>query len=80
MVKHARASAVDVQLRLEGELLELEVSDDGLGAAGVSDSSFGRGLNNMRSRAEQLGGCCEVHGGSGGTRVRVQVPLPAVRA
>ena len=80
VVKHAHASAVDVQLRLEGELLQLEVRDDGLGAAGVSDSSFGRGLSNMRTRAEQLGGRCEVLGGSGGTRVRVQVPLPAVRA
>ena len=80
VVKHAHASAVDVQLRLEGELLQLEVRDDGLGAAGVSDSSFGRGLNNMRTRAEQLGGRCEVHGGSGGTSVRVQVPLLAVRA
>jgi signal transduction histidine kinase len=80
VVKHAHASAVDVQLRLEGELLQLEVRDDGLGAAGVSDSSFGRGLSNMRTRAEQLGGRCEVHGGSGGTRVRVQVPVLAVRA
>lgn len=80
VVKHAHASAVDVRLRREGGLLQLEVRDDGLGAAGVSDSSFGRGLNNMRSRAEQLGGHCEVRGGSGGTRVRVEVPLPAVGA
>jgi len=80
VVKHAQASAVDVQLRLEGGQLQLEVRDDGLGAAAVSDSSFGRGLNNMRTRAEQLGGRCEVHGGSGGTRVRVRVPLRVVQA
>ena len=79
VVKHAQATAVDVQLRLEGEQLALEVRDDGLGAAGVCPSSSGRGLTNMQARAEQLGGHCEVHGGSGGTRVSVQVPLAAVR-
>jgi signal transduction histidine kinase len=80
VVQHAQASAVDVQLRLQGGLLHLEVRDDGLGAAAVSDSSFGRGLAHMRSRAAQLGGRCEVKGGSGGTRVQLQVPLRAVRA
>jgi signal transduction histidine kinase len=80
VVKHAHATAVDVRLRLDGDLLALEVRDDGLGAAGVCPSSSGRGLTNMRARAEQMGGRCEVHGGSGGTRVSLQVPLAAVRA
>lgn len=79
VVKHAQATAVDVQLRLEGDQLALEVRDDGLGSAGVCPSSSGRGLSNMQARAEQLGGRCEVHGGSGGTRVSLQVPLAAVR-
>ena len=80
VVKHAGASAVDVQLRLVEGQLELEVRDNGIGAAGVSEDSSGRGLNNMRTRAGQLGGRVDVHGGSGGTRVTVQVPLQAVCA
>jgi signal transduction histidine kinase len=78
VVKHAGASEVDVQLRLLGGQLELVVRDNGIGAAGVSEDSSGRGLTNMRSRATQLGGHVDVHGGSGGTRVTVQVPLAAV--
>jgi signal transduction histidine kinase len=80
VVKHAGASTVDVRLRLVKEHLELEVRDNGIGAAGVSEDSCGRGLTNMRARATQLGGRVDVHGGSGGTRVTVQVPLQAVCA
>jgi len=69
---------VHVQLRLLAGQLELVVRDNGIGAAGVSDESSGRGLTNMRARANQLGGRFAVHGGSGGTRVTVQVPLAAV--
>lgn len=78
VVKHAGASEVDVRLRLVDGQLELEVRDNGIGAAGVSEDSSGRGLTNMRTRAGQLGGDVEVVGGSGGTRVTVHVPLAAV--
>ena len=80
VVKHAGASEVDVHLRLVRGQLELEVRDNGIGAAGVGEDSSGRGLTNMRTRAGQLGGQVHVHGGSGGTRVTVQVPLAAVCA
>ena len=80
VVKHAGASEVDVRLGLVDGQLELEVRDNGIGAAGVGDDSSGRGLTNMRVRAGQLGGQVHVHGGSGGTRVTVQVPLAAVCA
>jgi signal transduction histidine kinase len=80
VVKHAGASEVDVQLRRVDGQLELEVRDNGIGAAGVGEDSSGRGLNNMRARAGQLGGRLHVHGGSGGTRVTVQVPLAGVCA
>ena len=78
VVKHAGASTVHVQLRLADGHLELEVRDNGIGAAGVGPDSSGRGLTNMRTRASQLGGRLDVHGGSGGTRVTVHVPLQAV--
>lgn len=78
VVKHAGASHVDVCLALAGGQLVLEVRDNGIGAAGVCEDTTGRGLANMRTRAVQLGGHVDVHGGSGGTRVTLQVPLPAV--
>jgi len=78
VVKHANASEVKVRLRLVAGELELEVRDNGIGAAGVGEDSSGRGLSNMRSRAGQLGGRVQVLGGSGGTRVTMLVPLAAV--
>jgi signal transduction histidine kinase len=78
VVKHAGASKVDVRLRLVGAQLEFEVRDNGIGAAGVSEESSGRGLTDMRTRATLLGGHLDVHGGSGGTRVTVHVPLAGV--
>ncbi|RYF16087.1 MAG: hypothetical protein EOO30_12245 [Comamonadaceae bacterium] len=78
VVKHAHASAVDVRLRLAGTELELEVRDNGVGAA-CGDTS-GHGVGNMRVRAEQLGGQLDVQGADPGTRVTVHVPLAAVRA
>jgi signal transduction histidine kinase len=78
VVKHAQATAVDVQLRLAGEQLELEVRDNGVGAS--ADAGGGHGVGNMRTRAEQLGGHLDVQNGQPGTRVTVHVPLEAVRA
>lgn len=78
VVKHAQATAVDVQLRLAGEQLELEVRDNGVGAS--PGAGGGHGVGNMRVRAEQLGGRLDVQNGEPGTRVTVHVPLEAVRA
>ncbi|MDE2607508.1 MAG: hypothetical protein KGL68_16455 [Burkholderiales bacterium] len=80
VVKHAGASTVHVRLHVVAGALALEVRDNGIGAAGVGEDSSGRGLTNMRTRAGQLGGRVDVHGGSGGTRVTLQVPLGSVTA
>jgi signal transduction histidine kinase len=79
VLKHARATRVQVRLRQAGELLQLEVEDDGHGSAAVPTVS-GRGINNMRARARQLGGQLEVRKGDGGTCVSLQVPMNAVLA
>jgi signal transduction histidine kinase len=79
VVKHAHATAVDVQLRLQGGELALEVRDNGVGAAAGSGVP-GHGVGNMRVRAEQLGGHLDVGSAGPGTRVTVHVPLQAVRA
>jgi signal transduction histidine kinase len=79
VVKHAHATAVDVQLRLQGGELALEVRDNGVGA-GAGSGLPGHGVGNMRVRAEQLGGHLDVGSAGPGTRVTVHVPLQAVRA
>jgi signal transduction histidine kinase len=74
VARHARATAVSVQLRVaEGELT-LDVLDDGVGIA--SDRDRSSGLANLRRRAGRWGGNLTVEpGGGGGTRLTWTVPL-----
>ncbi len=70
--RHANASTVDVRLAVADEIV-LEVTDNGDGIDGTVAES---GLRNMRRRAEQRDGRCEIGPGPrGGTRVRWSVPL-----
>jgi signal transduction histidine kinase len=79
VLKHAHASRVQVRLLQAGDWLELQVEDDGQGGAAAPTDS-GRGMSNMRARAQQLGGRLDVRNGDGGTCVSLQVPMNAVLA
>ena len=70
--RHARASRVDVDLRV-GRDLVLVVQDDGVGLGARSRES---GLANLRRRAEKLGGSLALGTPEGGgTRIEWRVPL-----
>jgi PAS domain S-box-containing protein len=76
-LKHAAASSVIVRISSGNGQVALDVEDNGQGfdPAAARDSA-GMGLNNIRDRAERLGGWSTVTSGLGeGTKVRVQVPL-----
>ena len=73
--RHSGASRVSVTLKLEGEDLVAEVSDDGQGFG--SDTVPGVGQSSMRERARLIGGELEIESQPGqGTSVRLRVPLP----
>jgi signal transduction histidine kinase len=55
--KHARATQALVDLGTDGRLLRLTVSDDGVGLGAATRRS---GLDNLRRRAERLGGYLEL--------------------
>ncbi len=78
VLKHAGPDpSVTVLVQWEPAALTLEVTDDGRGAAAVSDGA-GHGLVGMRERAAMFGGT--VSAGprpGGGFRVRARLPLPA---
>lgn len=70
---------VRVQARPDGEMLALEVSDDGLGC-GAATRGGGVGLTNLRQRlAAHYGelGRLSIEDGAPGTRVRLTLPLSA---
>jgi len=74
-VKHARCSAVEVSLRIEGADLVLQVSDNGCGFD-PGQAEEGTGLSSMHQRAVRLGGSCLVDSRPGaGTRIIVRIPL-----
>ncbi|OAA28169.1 histidine kinase [Frankia sp. EI5c] len=74
VVRHARASRVELVVSVSQGWLRAEVTDDGVGLGGTGRRS---GLHNLRSRAEELGGTFDVAAGpTGGTCLRWSVPLP----
>ena len=71
VVKHARATDVELSLKCDAERIVLEISDDGIGFDPSGDFPGHLGLRSMRERAERLGGALEVQSTPGkGTRVR----------
>jgi signal transduction histidine kinase len=73
VVRHASASSVEVLLRAGSGTVTLRVADNGVGIP--KDARHGHGLDNMQTRAESLGGVCELSARrGGGTVVTWRVP------
>ena len=82
IAKHARASHVRVTLGIEGEILSLDVSDDGRGISrDEMRGSHSLGLLGLRERAIALGGSVNVfREAKSGTTVSLRLPLPPAKA
>jgi two-component system, NarL family, sensor kinase len=72
VVKHARATEVNIAFQLNEKSLNITIHDNGLGFRKAS--VFGNGLNNMRRRLENIGGNFEIKTASG-TLVKLICPL-----
>jgi two-component system, NarL family, sensor kinase len=72
-VRHARASAVVVSVRVRTGRLGIAVSDDGRGLP--ADPVHGLGLTSMRFRAEELGGEFTLTSSAAGTSVLALIPI-----
>ena len=69
VVRHSQATAVEVKVDTDGELIEVIVRDNGVGF--VPNIGTGRGTRNLVSRARELGGDCTFDSKiGGGTTVR----------
>jgi len=81
VARHARAHRVEVVLGASGSEVRLDVADDGVGIPDRVDDQHeskngGRGLANMRDRAEVLGGSFSVAPRpGGGTLLSWRAPL-----
>jgi signal transduction histidine kinase len=78
VMRHAGASRALVSLRVEGNTLNIDVTDDGTGAA--SGTPAGHGLRGMSERAAALGGGVTAGPAElGGWRVHAGLPLTSAR-
>lgn len=82
-IRHAKASAISLSMRVEEGHVVLRVIDDGVGIvpiAAVAKHSP-HGLLGIRERAIAMGGASTIGGGPQGcgTEVRVTVPVAAIR-
>jgi len=74
VVQHAQATKCAIALRVEKDMLIIEVLDDGIGIG--SGGHAGVGLSSMRERAAELGGECKVEKNlDHGTRVNARLPI-----
>jgi signal transduction histidine kinase len=80
--RHSGSTTAEVSIRQNGDHVILEVKDHGSGIkpevlahAQSSNSGWGIGLTGMRERVHDLGGILEIDSNSGGTSVRVAIPV-----
>ncbi|MDB6083559.1 MAG: multi-sensor signal transduction histidine kinase, partial [Gammaproteobacteria bacterium] len=75
-LKHASATAIDIELWAEDGAVELSILDDGRGLPGGNDFRTGLGMRTMHFRASAIGGTLTIESaGGGGTAVRCHAPL-----
>ena len=69
--KHSQARRVDIRMVRDGDVLTVEVADDGVGGADLN----GGGLSGLRRRVEALDGTLRVASPAGGpTLIRAEMP------
>jgi signal transduction histidine kinase len=73
VAKHAQATFVRVEVRVDGDTLHLSIADDGVGGA---NPARGSGLVGLTDRVEALGGTLTIRSPIGdGTTMRVELPV-----
>ena len=77
VARYAKTEVVEVMIKLEGQLITVEISDKGQGFdLDQVDLSSHMGLNSMRERAYVVGGLMDILTAPGnGTRIHAEIPL-----
>jgi len=78
VLRHAGASSANVEVTIAGDLLAIEISDDGGGFP--EGNVFGRGLTGMHERVRALSGSLSLLRADERTYVRCRLPIGEARA
>jgi two-component system NarL family sensor kinase len=79
IIKHARATQIDIKLAYPDSALQLQVNDNGVGfdADNPVADKIGMGLLNIRKRAAIVGGEVSIRSAKGeGTGITILIPYP----
>ncbi len=79
VARHAGATRVEVEVVVDDGELRLSVTDDGVGLGSAPASASGRGLHNLRNRAERHGGSLVVAGTPAGRGTVLRWCVPVTR-
>jgi signal transduction histidine kinase len=78
VLKYAGASRFEVQLMAYNDQVIVTLSDDGIGfeVQQLDFSKTGFGLRSMKSRADSVGGFCQIDSSKGqGTHILINIPI-----
>jgi PAS domain S-box-containing protein len=77
--RHSHSATASILLARNGQLLTLEIADQGRGLRPGTDNA-GVGIAAMRERVRLLKGQMEIRSGAAGTAIAIRLPLPAEQA
>lgn len=69
-VKYSECKIIKIKAVTEDNILKVSISDDGKGF-GPKEIKKGNGLDNLQSRADEIGGLLEIHSSEMGTEVNI---------
>ncbi len=75
IIKHSKATEVNIHIGISGQLISIEVMDNGTGISETVRNKSGHGLANFNSRAAAIGGKAFVHSSNIGTTIRFEIPI-----
>ena len=75
IIKHSNAQKAKIEMEYSNSLLEITISDNGLGISQSQDAS-GHGISNMKSRMKKIGGQLIIENSQNqGTELKLTLPI-----
>ncbi len=83
--RHSDSKTARIRIARQGDLLTLEVQDEGRGMAAerlseVQSRGSGVGIRGMKERVRQFSGTMNIESDSSGTQINVVIPIPKARS
>jgi signal transduction histidine kinase/PAS domain-containing protein len=83
--RHSDSKTAQIRIVRDGDMLTLEVQDEGRGMAPeklseIQSRGFGVGIRGMRERVHQFSGTMNIKSDGSGTQISVAIPIPKSRS